>query len=118
MWSADGTLLVASDTRAPPATPQRRVFAPRGPTSEDGGYQLSALAEPTERRGQLLVVSHPRLDAAGRFAGVVAAAITPSYFYDFYTELGRTQPGMSISLFLADGAIVTRAPRRSRPAST
>jgi len=111
VWSADGSLLVGSDRRAPPATPDRRVFAQRGPTPEDAGYQLSAVTEPDERRGLLLVVSHQRLDAAGRFAGVVAAAIRPSYFYDFYTELGRTQPGMSLSLFLADGAIVTRAPQ-------
>jgi two-component system NtrC family sensor kinase len=115
VWAADGRLLASSDRRAAPPPPGPPASAPGNAPADAGGYEFSAVPDPGERRGQLLVISHRRLDAMGRFAGVVAAAVTPAYFFDFYTELARSQPGMSISLFLADGAVVTRMPQPAMP---
>jgi two-component system NtrC family sensor kinase len=115
VWSADGTLLVASDKRTLPPSPGPRAFLQAAAPQEDSGYLFGTVADPLEQRGQLLLVSHRRLDAAGRFAGLVSAAVSPAYFHDFYTELARSRPGMAISLFLADGGIVTRMPRSATP---
>ena len=115
VWGADGKLLVSTDKRAGAGS----LFADREPffrlAAQAGGYRFSVQPDADIRQGQRLMVSHRRLDARGRFAGVVAAALRPSYFMDFYTELARTRPGMSASLFLADGAIIVRVPLPAAP---
>ncbi|WP_280156203.1 hybrid sensor histidine kinase/response regulator [Piscinibacter sp. XHJ-5] len=118
VWAADGRLLVSSDRRATPGTAnaaQRDFF--RRAALPEGGYHFSEMPDTEDKTGQLLLVTHRRFDSTPRFTGVVSAAIRPAYFFDFYTELGRTQPGMAISLFLASGAVVTRMPLPAAPAS-
>jgi two-component system, NtrC family, sensor kinase len=112
VWGADGRLLVSSDRRAMPGTvdASQHEFFRRAARPDGSGYHFTELPDPLDKTGHLLVVSHRRYDSAARFTGVVSAAIRPGHFFDFYTELGRTQPGMAISLFLANGAIVTRMP--------
>jgi two-component system NtrC family sensor kinase len=115
VWGADGRLLVSTDKRAGPGS----LSADREPffqlAAQGAGYRFSVQPDADLRQGRRLTVSHRRLDARGRFAGVVAAALRPSYFLDFYTELARTRPGMSTTLFLADGEIVARVPLAAAP---
>ncbi len=115
VWGADGRLLVSTDKRAGAGS----LSADREPffrlAAQGAGYRFSVQPDADLRQGQRLMVSHRRLDARGRFVGVVAAALRPSYFLDFYTELARTRPGMSTTLFLADGAIVARVPLSAAP---
>jgi two-component system NtrC family sensor kinase len=112
VWGADGKLLVSSDKRSAPrsadAAGEEFFLRPAGP--QGSGYHFSEQPDPDEKTGQLLVVSHRRLDGRGRFNGVVAAAIRPSYFFEYYTELSRAEPGMSVALFESDGSLVTRTP--------
>jgi len=117
VWGRDGRLLATTDSLSPGAEVRAndseffRLAAADGaaPTA----YSVApATGDPT---GQLLIMSRRRVDSAGRFAGVVAAAVKPSYFFDFYTELCRTEPGMSLSLFERTGAIVTRMPLPETP---
>ncbi|HEX6707311.1 MAG TPA: ATP-binding protein [Albitalea sp.] len=116
VWGRDGRLLVSSDTRvaAGSLSALDRDFFLGAAQPEGSGYYFSELPDAQEWTGQLLMVSHRRLDAGGRFAGVVAAALRPSYFFEFYTELGRTEGGMSISLFRDNGAVITRMPRTAQ----
>ena len=117
VWGADGRLLVSTDKRAGPGS----LSADRAPffrlAAQGAGYRFSVQPDADLRQGRRLTVSHRRLDARGRFAGVVAAALRPSYFLDFYAELARTRPGMSTTLFLADGEIVARVPLAAAPIS-
>ena len=59
----------------------------------------------------------------GSFNGVIAVAVRPSYFEDFYQLIGRT-PGSFYALIRDDGAYLARFPalkdrsRRLSPAST
>lgn len=112
VWGADGRLLVSSDRRSTPGSidASQSEFFRRAAQPDGGGYHFTELPDTLDKTGHLLIVSHRRYDRAARFTGVVSAAIRPAHFFDFYTELGRTQPGMAISLFLANGAIVTRMP--------
>jgi two-component system NtrC family sensor kinase len=115
VWAADGRLLVSTDKRAGPGS----VFADREPffqlAARNAGYRFSVQPDADLRQGRRLTVSHRRLDGHGHFAGVVAAALRPSYFVEFYTELARARPGMSTTLFLADGDIVARVPLAAAP---
>jgi two-component system, NtrC family, sensor kinase len=51
----------------------------------------------------------------GSFRGVIAVAVRPKYFEDFYTLIGQT-PGSFYSLVREDGAILARYPLRSNRA--
>jgi two-component system NtrC family sensor kinase len=117
VWDRDGRLLASTDAPSPAAEV-------RGNESEFFRLAAADNALPTvysvtpatgDPNGQLLIMSRRRLDGSGRFTGVVAAAVKPSYFFDFYTELCRTEPGMSLSLFERTGAIVTRMPLPATP---
>lgn len=48
-------------------------------------------------------------DAAGGFAGVMAACLQAGYFADFYASL-ELGPGGAIALFIADGRLLVRQP--------
>ena len=121
VWNRDGRLLATTDAPSASAAAGAAVQA-----QDSEFFRLAAVdgASPTvysvtpasgDPTGQLLLMSRRRVDASGRFAGVVVAAVKPSYFFDYYTELGRTETGMSLSLFERTGAIVTRMPLPSSP---
>ncbi|WP_161974694.1 hybrid sensor histidine kinase/response regulator [Piscinibacter terrae] len=119
VWDNEGRQLVTSDE--PPAkgsevrAPDREFF--RLATAEAGrtATRYTVAPDPSESTGQLLMMSRRREDRMGRFVGVVVASVRPSYFFDFYTELGRTEPGMSLSLFDQSGRIITRMPAPELP---
>jgi two-component system NtrC family sensor kinase len=119
VWDNDGRLLVTTDE--PPAggsevrAPDREFF--RLATAEAGrtSTRYTVAPDPAESNGQLLMMSRRREDRMGRFVGVVAASIRPGYFFDYYTELGRTEPGLSLSLFDQSGRIITRMPAPQTP---
>ena len=61
------------------------------------------------------VLSRRRPSADGSFNGVVAVAVLPRYFEDFYSLIGRS-PGSFFALVQADGKFLARYPAlRSRP---
>ena len=61
------------------------------------------------------MLSRRRPSADGLFNGVVAVAVLPRYFEDFYSLIGRS-PGSFFALVQADGKFLARYPAlRSRP---
>ena len=61
------------------------------------------------------VLSRRRPSADGSFNGVVAIAVLPRYFEDFYSLIGRS-PGSFFALVQADGKFLARYPElRNRP---
>ncbi|MGO9701509.1 MAG: ATP-binding protein [Xanthobacteraceae bacterium] len=68
-------------------------------------------------------LSHRLESPDGSFNGVIAVAVRPSYFEDFYELIGQT-PGSFYALIRDDGAYLARFPaledrsRRLRPAGT
>jgi len=55
-------------------------------------------------------VTHRRQRGDGSFAGAVSVSMYPSHFVEFYAGLARSEPGLALVLFRADGAIVARWP--------
>ena len=51
----------------------------------------------------------------GSFRGVIAVAVRPAYFEDFYALIGQT-PGSFYALVRSDGAFLARYPVRDNPA--
>src|SRR5580704_4998865 len=81
--------------------------------AKDAGTYVSDLRTPN-----LSVVGNDffdlsrRLDSPdGSFNGVIAVAVRPKYFEDFYNLIGQT-PGSFYALVRADGAILARYPYR------
>ena len=56
-------------------------------------------------------LSRRRASPDGSFNGVIAVAVRPSYFEDFYARIGPT-PGSFYALVTADGAFLARYPVR------
>jgi two-component system NtrC family sensor kinase len=67
--------------------------------------RLSAFTTP------FFVLSRRRPSADGRFNGVVAVAVLPQYFEEFYALIGRS-PGSVYALIRADGKFLARYPER------
>jgi len=59
-------------------------------------------------------VAHRRERPDGSFAGAVSVSMYPSHFVEFYAGLARSEPGLALVLFRADGAIVARWPMPSQ----
>src|SRR5262249_27589920 len=57
------------------------------------------------------VLSRRRPSADGAFNGVVAVAVLPQYFEEFYALIGRS-PGSLYALLRADGRFLARYPER------
>ncbi len=55
-------------------------------------------------------MSRGRVDAAGRFAGVVSVSLSPSYFARFHEDLAADEPGLAITMFRQDGVVYSRWP--------
>ena len=62
-------------------------------------------------------VTHRRERRDGSFAGAVSVSMYPSHFVEFYAGLARSEPGLVLTLFREDGAIVARWPMPPRSVS-
>jgi two-component system, NtrC family, sensor kinase len=122
----DGQPLAASGYAVVPAGvnfADRDYF--RAQRDDNPGTYVSDMRSPQLPgiNGDFFALSH-RLDSSdGSFKGVVAVAVRPSYFEDFYALIGPT-PGSFYALVRSDGAYLARYPqlddrsRRLSPAST
>jgi two-component system NtrC family sensor kinase len=81
-------------------------------TGRDAGTYVSDVRAPHLRGNgdDFFVLSHRLSAEDGAFHGVIAVAIRPSYFENFYTLVGQT-PGSFYALVRSDGAILARIPR-------
>ena len=77
----------------------------------DAGTYVSDLRAPhlPGNGDDFFVLSHRLSTDEGAFHGVIAVAIRPSYFENFYTLVGET-PGSFYALVRSDGAILARMP--------
>jgi two-component system NtrC family sensor kinase len=88
---------------------QRDYF--KAQASEDAGTYVSDVRTPqlSNVGGDFFDLSH-RLDSEdGTFRGIIAVAVRPAYFENFYALINQT-PGNFYSLTRADGAILARYP--------
>ena len=78
----------------------------------DAGTYVSDVRAPHLRGNgdDFFVLSHRLSAEDGTFHGVIAVAIRPSYFENFYALVGQT-PGSFYALVRSDGAILARIPR-------
>lgn len=52
--------------------------------------------------------SRARLTRDGRFNGVLSISLYPAYFRAFYDDLAKSEAGLSVALFRADGSLIAR----------
>jgi two-component system NtrC family sensor kinase len=77
---------------------------------EAGTYVSEVLAPRLTGLGApFFVLSRRRLSPEGAFNGVVAVAVLPGYFEEFYTLIGRS-PGSLYALVRSDGSFLARYP--------
>ena len=78
----------------------------------DVGIYVSEVVEPRLAAfgSPFFVLSRRRPSEDGRFDGVVAVAVVPQYFEEFYALIGRS-PGELYALIRADGRFLARYPR-------
>jgi len=77
----------------------------------DAGTYVSDMRTPrlASAVGDFFDLSHRRQSSDGSFNGVIAVAVRPSYFEEFYTLIGKT-PGSLYALVRVDGAVLARYP--------
>ncbi|MCW5620469.1 MAG: response regulator [Burkholderiales bacterium] len=111
VWDTHGRILVSN----------RFYPAPREVDVSDREYFQYHLHNQDEwffsRRLISRITGEPFFDVArrregpdGKFAGVVSVSMYPSHFAEFYAELAKSEPGLVLMLFRADGAIIARWP--------
>src|SRR5262249_58914415 len=78
----------------------------------DVGTYVSEVVEPRLAAfgSPFFVLSRRRPSEDGRFDGVVAVAVVPQYFEEFYALIGRS-PGELYALIRADGRFLARYPQ-------
>src|SRR5262249_48295300 len=101
----DGRPLVSSRLTQIPAdfdSRERSFFAAQ--TAGDAGTYVSEILTPrlTGLSTPFFVLSRRRPSTDGAFNGVVAVAVLPQYFEEFYALIGRS-PGSLYALLRADG---------------
>ncbi len=81
--------------------------------ASDAGTYVSAVRTPQLPGigANFFDLSHRLASDNGGFHGVIAVAVRPAYFEDFYALIGQT-PGSSYALVRADGAFLARYPVR------
>jgi signal transduction histidine kinase/CheY-like chemotaxis protein len=107
IWGADGRPLATSRFQDPPAIDvSDREYFQWAQAHRGGGWFVS---RPLVSRttGELFFnFTKRREDADGRFRGAISVSLYPSFFVDFYRDLARREPGLTVSLVRTDGAIV------------
>jgi two-component system, NtrC family, sensor kinase len=109
----DGQGLVSSQfVQVPPdmRTRERSFFSAH--IADDIGTYVSEVVEPrrTQFGPPFFVLSRRRPSADGAFHGVIAVAVLPQYFEEFYALIGRGQ-GELYALIRADGRFLARYPQ-------
>lgn len=111
VWNSQGYPLVSS-AAYPVArevnTSDRDYFAHHRHAGQ--GTFISAPYRGRITQERLFSVSHRRNLDGNRFAGIVSVALYPHYFTEFYSELARAEPSLSVSLLRADGTLLSRMP--------
>src|SRR6266516_522639 len=81
--------------------------------ASDVGTYVSEVVEPRLQAfgTPFFVLSRRRPSADGKFNGVVAVAVLPQYFEEFYALIGRS-PGSLYALLRDDGRFLARYPER------
>jgi two-component system, NtrC family, sensor kinase len=110
----DSRPLVSSQLARIPAdfdARERSFFAAQ--VAGDAGTYVSEVLTPrlTSLGTPFFVLSRRRPSADGKFNGVVAVAVLPQYFEEFYALIGRG-PGSLYALLRADGSFLARYPER------
>ena len=113
----DGRPLVSSQLRRIPSdfdARERSFFNVH--VAGDVGTYVSDVLTPrlTGLNTPFFVLSRRRPSADGTFNGVVAIAVLPQYFEEFYALIGRS-PGSLYALLRADGRFLARYPERPDP---
>ena len=109
----DGALLVRSASETVPEGvnfSDRDYFRAQQP--RDAGTYVSSMRVPYLPGiggGEFFDLSRRLKSSDGSFAGVIAIAVRPRYFEDFYALIGRT-PGSYSALVRADGSYLARYP--------
>ncbi|MEJ7930280.1 ATP-binding protein [Ramlibacter sp. AN1015] len=75
-----------------------------------GGPLLSELGPPGRSGERLFDMSLARQGTGGRAAGVVLVSVPSNYFSQFHATLADEEPGVAVTLFRADGAVLSRWP--------
>jgi signal transduction histidine kinase/CheY-like chemotaxis protein len=113
LWGRDGGVLMSD----------------RAPVTQLPGHDASDHARLMSGRSSELYVSEPVTGQATRqiffdvsrarsdAPGAIGVALRPSYFEQFYAELVREEPGLSITLMRHDGTLLVRWPRRTTGAT-
>jgi signal transduction histidine kinase len=78
-------------------------------TGESSGTFIGEVVKPRVRPEALFGVSRRRT-LNGEFTGAIIIFVVPKAFSEFYQRLEQSQPGTSLSLTRADGAILARYP--------
>jgi two-component system NtrC family sensor kinase len=76
----------------------------------DAGTFVGSLLQPRVREGIFFGISRRRPLANGQFTGIVALAVNPKVFNDFYLQLAHEMKGAGFSLARRDGALLARYP--------
>jgi PAS domain S-box-containing protein len=92
---------------APPAPGADRDYF-RAQLSSDAGVFVGEVVDGRAGGGMLFRLSRRRSSADRGFDGVVFAAVAPQAFSDFYRSI--VDPGDSVTLARADGAVLARYP--------
>jgi two-component system NtrC family sensor kinase len=108
----DGRPLVSSQLAQVPADfdARDRGFFSAHAAGEVGTYVSDVLTPRLTSFGtSFFVLSRRRPSADGAFQGVVAVAVLPHYFEEFYSLIGRS-PGSLYALVRSDGKLLARYP--------
>ncbi|MGQ5525055.1 ATP-binding protein [Chitinimonas sp. PSY-7] len=60
-------------------------------------------------------ISVPYHNAEGKFAGAILVSLKPSYFIEFYSDLIKSYPGISLKLTQEEGRVLAHVPNPSYP---
>jgi signal transduction histidine kinase/ActR/RegA family two-component response regulator len=115
VWSADGHPLATSRFEDPPSfvVTDREYFL--WTQAHRGNEWFVSRPLVSRSTGELFFNFTKRREAPdGRFLGAISISLYPSYFVDFYRELARREPGLSVSLVRTDGAVVASTASTAR----
>lgn len=106
---AQGTALVSSSSY-----PVRRDIGAAGreffrwhQAGNQGIYVSAPLSGPIAGE-RYFSYSRARLTRDGRFNGIISISLYPSYFKAFYDDLAKSEAGLTVTLFRADGTVIAR----------
>ncbi len=113
LWLADAqgvVRAVGGSFPAPTVTIGRRPYFERARQQPDTAALVVGPPVESDFAGRRYIpVARPLYDSQGRFRGVVAGAVDPAYFPDFFRAL-RIGPESTMGLIHTDGTLLSREP--------